>query len=106
MQVEEDCAAPQMILHAHEDVGTNRLKQWMARSDPLQCRVYRQQGFVEDDLAIFAPEAAETGLLAVANGDQVARHPAEAVQVAVRAGRFRVQPRLWGRTNEELLDDL
>ena len=64
--------------NAVEAIGADRLEQRMARRDPFQGRVVGQQGLVEDDLAVLPAQPAEAGFLPVADGQQIARHLADA----------------------------
>src|SRR5262249_14389799 len=84
----------------------DRLEQRVARRDPLQGRVGRDDSLVEGDLAVFTPEAAELGFLSIPDGDEVARHLPDAVNVARRGRRPGLNSGLGGRPDEELLDDL
>ena len=78
----------------------------MARRNPFQGRIGGQQGLVEHDLAILPTEAAEAGFLPVADGQQVARHLADAKHAAGLGGFLGHKPRLGGGLHEERLDDL
>jgi len=63
VQVEEGRPAPQVSVHAAGDVGADRLEQRVARRDPFERRVGRQEGLVKRDLPVFAAEPAELGFV-------------------------------------------
>ena len=106
MEIEEHGAAAQVVLEAVEAIGPHRLEQRMAGRDPFQGRIAGQQGLVEDDLAVLPTQAAEAGFLPIADGQQIARHLADAKHAARLAGFLGHKARLGGGLHEERLDDL
>src|SRR5947209_4050014 len=78
----------------------------MAWGDPLQCRVGRDNDLVESDLAVLAPKPTELAFLTVADGDEVAWHLPNAVNVAGRSRGLWLEAGLGSSSGKELLDDL
>src|SRR5437588_12911728 len=105
MQVIEDRAAAQVIIDMGEQVRANRLEQRVARRDPFQCGISWDDRLVERDLTILAAKPAELAFLPVADGDEVARHLTDAVNVARWGGGLGLDAALGGRSNEDLRDN-
>src|SRR4051812_45713322 len=60
----------------------------MSGSDPFQCWVLFENGFVEDDLSVFSSQSAKPSLQPIARWQQVSWDAANPVDVAVLPGRF------------------
>ena len=87
MQVEEDRAAPHVILNLRPCVLAHGLKQRMAGRDPLQSGILLQELLVENTTWIFPSELAEARLQAFSDWPEIARHPADFVVAPIRDGR-------------------
>ena len=108
LEVEEDRPPLQVIVRRGRATSSRTdLEQRVARRDPFQGRVRREERLVEGDLAVVAAEPPEAGLQPLADGHEGARHLADAVDVAVLARPpWAGRPDSGPACDEEVLDDL
>src|SRR5207244_1246558 len=105
MEVEENGAAPEVLLNPLDQVLPDGFKERVPGRNPLKRPVLLENGFVEDNLSILSRQSANTKLQPVACGKQVPRDPAHAINMAVAGGCLRLDANDWRCFNEELLDD-
>ena len=106
VQVVEDGTAPQLALGAGKYVAADGLEERMPGVTHSSVGSLASSSLGEGHSAVLPAEAAKAVFLLVADRNQIPWDLADAVGVAVFAGRLGMQAGLGGGLHEELFDDL